>query len=301
MSKLPDLEAIAIFAKVVETRGITAAATDLGLSAPTISKALARLEARFGSRLFNRTSRRLVLTDAGRTLAGRAARLLADAEAAEDAMVAQSSTPRGLVRLAAPMSFGVAEVAPILPEFLVRYPDVSLDVHLGDALVDVIGDGFDIALRIGELPDSSMLARRLAPVPGTLVASPGYLDRRGRPMHPTDLAGHDCFAYSYLRTRDAWHFSNRVGEQVTVRPTGRMMMNNGEAMLPAVIAGLGIAAPPAFIARDAVADGRLEQVLPEWSASRSSLYLLMPPGGPRPLRVRVLVDFLVQRLKRTAN
>jgi DNA-binding transcriptional LysR family regulator len=299
MSKLPDMEAMAIFAKVVETRGITAAATDLDLSAPTISKALARLEKRLGSRLFNRTSRRLVLTDAGRDLADRAARLLADAEAAESALVAQSATPRGTVRLAAPMSFGIREVAPILPDFLARYPEVSIDLHLSDALVDVIGEGFDLVLRIGELPDSSLLARRLAPVPGMIVAAPAYLDRRGRPTHPAQLAGHDCFAYAYLRTRDTWHFFNEAGEQVTVRPSGPLRVNNGAAMLPSVIAGLGVAALPAFVARDAVMDGRLEQILPGWRASRGSLFLLTPPAGPRPVRIQVLADFLAGRLSRT--
>ena len=167
------------------------------------------------------------------TLADRAARLLADAEAAESAMVAQSAAPRGTVRLAAPMSFGIREVAPILPDFLARYPEVSIDLHLSDAPVDVIGDGFDLVLRIGQLPDSSLLARRLAPVPVMIVASPAYLDRRGRPAHPAQLAGHDCFGYAYLRTRDAWHFSNAAGEEVTVRPSGQLRVNNGDAMLPA--------------------------------------------------------------------
>jgi DNA-binding transcriptional LysR family regulator len=296
MSKLPDMEAMAIFAKIVEARGITAAATDLGLSTPTVSKALTRLEQRLGSRLINRTSRRLVLTDAGRELADRAAKLLWDAEAAESALIAQSVAIRGLVRLAAPMSFGTKEVAPIIPDFLTRYAHISIDLHLSDALVDVIGDGFDIALRIGELADSSLLARRLASMPGLIVAAPSYLDRRGRPTHPSQLTEHDCFTYAYSRTRDAWHFSHASGEQVTVRPSGPLRVNNGEAVLPALRAGLGISGLPAFIARAAVADGSLEQILPDWHGSRSSLYLLTPPDGPRPMRVQVLVDFLVQRL-----
>jgi DNA-binding transcriptional LysR family regulator len=298
MSRLPDMEGMAIFAKVVETRGITAAAADLGLSAPTVSKALVRLEQRLGSRLLNRTSRRFALTDAGYALAERAAKLLADAETAQDALLAQSATPRGVVRLAAPMSFGVSEVSPILPDFLEQYPEVSIDLHLSDALVDVIGDGFDIALRIGELVDSSLLARRLASMPGMLVASPAYLNRLGRPAHPADLANHDCLAYAYLRTRDTWHFTSETGEAVAVRPSGRLRVNNGEAALPAVVAGLGIAAIPEFIARPAVADGRLERILPHWSGSQSSLYLITPPNGPRPARVQVLADFLVQRLSR---
>ena len=298
MPRLPDLEAMAIFARIVETRSITAAAIDLGLSAATVSKALARLELRLGSRLLNRTSRRFALTDAGTALAERAARLLADAEAAEDALLAQSAAPRGLIRLGAPMSFGISELAPILPEFLQQHGQVSIDLHLSDALVDVIGDGFDIVLRIGTLTDSSLLARRLAPVPGVVVAAPSYLNRRGRPAHPADLARHDCFGYAYLRTRDTWHFTSAAGEQVSVRPSGRLRVNNGDAVLPALIAGLGIAALPEFIARPCVADGRLEQILPEWSGSRSSLYLITPPNGPRPVRVQALADFLVQRLSR---
>jgi DNA-binding transcriptional LysR family regulator len=298
MPRLPDLEAMAIFAKIVETRGIAAAAIDLGLSAPTVSKALARLEQRLGSRLLNRTSRRFALTESGHALAERAARLLADAEAAQDALLAQSAAPRGLIRLAAPMSFGITELAPILPDFLKQHEQISIDLHLSDALVDVIGDGFDIVLRIGTLTDSSLLARRLAAVPGVIVAAPSYLDRRGRPAHPTDLTQHDCFGYAYLRTRDTWHFTNTSGEQVSVRPSGRLRVNNGDAVLPALIAGLGVAALPAFIVRPCIADGRLEQILGDWSGSGSSLYLVTPPNGPRPIRVQVLADFLVQRLGR---
>jgi DNA-binding transcriptional LysR family regulator len=296
MSKLPDMEAMAIFAKIVETHGIAAAAHDLNLSTPTISKALSRLEQQLGSRLINRTSRRLTLTEAGIRLADRAARLLADAEAVQDEMRAQSSAPQGLVRLAAPMSFGTREIAPILPAFMARYPAVSIDLHLSDALVDLIGDGFDLALRIGELPDSSLLSRQLGPVPGAIVAAPSYLDRRGRPAHPAQLTAHDCFAYTYARTRDVWHFSNDAGDRVTVRPTGRLRVNNGDAVLPAVIAGLGIAGLPGFIARQALQDGSLEQILTDWHPSRAHLYLLAPPGGPRPARVQVLWDFLADHL-----
>jgi DNA-binding transcriptional LysR family regulator len=299
MPKLPDLEAMAIFARIVETRSITAAAADLGLSAPTVSKALTRLERRLGSRLLNRTSRRFALTDAGNALADRAAQLLADAEAAQDAILAQSATPRGLVRMAAPMSFGVSEVAPILPDFLQQNPEVSIDLHLSDALVDVIGDGFDLALRIGTLQDSSLLARRLAVVPGMLVAAPAYLQRHGTPAHPADLATHACFGYAYLRSRDTWHFANAAGEQVSVRPSGRLRVNNGDAMLPAAIAGLGIAALPEFIARSALAAGTLQPILWDWHGPEANLYLVTPPNGPRPVRVQVLADFLTRRLAHT--
>jgi DNA-binding transcriptional LysR family regulator len=298
MSRLPDLEALAIFAKVAETRAVTAAAAELGLSAPTVSKALARLEHRIGARLFNRTSRRLVLTEAGQALAPRAARVVADAEAAEAEMLMQAETPRGRVRLGAPMSYGISQVAQVLPDFLALYPLVSVDLHLSDARMDLIGEGFDALLRIGVLADSSLLARRLASVPMMLVAAPAYLDQRGRPAHPSELGTHACFGYAYTQDRGGWRFRGADGTEVSVVTSGRMTGNNGEALLPALIAGLGIARMPHFIAAAALSDGRLEPVLPAWALPEVSLHLLTAAGSPQPARVRVLVDFLVQRLSR---
>ena len=295
MSKLPDFEALAIFAKVVELRSFAAAAGELALSKATVSKAVSRLEERLGARLFNRTSRRLALTDAGQKLSERAARLLADGEAAENEALAQSSVPRGLVRLAVPMTFGVKNVAPLLPEFLKTYPEVSIDLHLSDATVDLIGDGFDAGLRIARLPDSSLIARRLCAVPRHTVAASSYLKRYGRPTHPMHLAQHRCFGYAYLSTADVWHYSNAAGEQVSVRPAGQLRVNNGEAVLPAVIAGLGIADLPDFIVGDAIRSGEAEVILKGWSQPEGAVHLVMPPGGPRPARVEVLGDFLAER------
>src|SRR3984885_1185660 len=294
MAKLPDFEGLAIFAKVVELRSFAAAFVELSLSKATVSKAVSRLEQRLGARLFNRNSRRLALTDAGQKLSARAARLLADGEAAENEALAQSMAPRGLVRLAVPMTFGVKEVAPILPEFLGKYPDVSIDLHLSDAMVDLIGEGFDAGLRIASLPDSSLIARRLCAMPRFTVASPSYLKRHGRPTHPMHLAQHRCFGYAYLSTPEVWHYTNSKGEQASVRPAGPLRVNNGEALMPALLAGLGIADLPEFIVGDAIAAGDAEVILKDWKQTEGSVHLVMPPGGPRPARVEVLAEFLAR-------
>ena len=296
MPKLPDFEALAIFAKVVELRSFAAAATELALSKATVSKAVSRLEERLGARLFNRTSRRLALTDAGHKLAERAARLLADGEALENEALAQSVAPRGLVRFAVPMTFGVNVVAPLLPEFLKAYPDVSIDLHLSDATVDLIGEGFDAGLRIARLPDSSLIARRLCAMPRFTVAAPSYLKTHGRPTHPMHLAEHKCFGYTYLSTPGIWHYTNAAGEQASVRPAGQLRVNNGEALLPAVLAGLGIADLPEFILGDAIAAGKVEVILKGWKQPEGAVHLVTPPGGPRPLRVDVLADYLIKQL-----
>ena len=294
MAKLPDFEALAIFAKVVELRSFANAASELALSKATVSKAVTRLEERLGARLFNRTSRRLALTDAGQRLSERAARLLADGEAAENEALAQSVAPRGLVKLAVPMTFGVRNVAPLLPEFLQAYPDVSIDLHLSDATVDLIGEGFDAGLRIARLPDSSLIARRLCAMPRYTVAAPGYLKRHGRPTHPMHLAQHKCFGYAYLSTPNLWHYTNASGEQASVRPAGQLRVNNGEALMPALLSGLGIADLPDFIVGDAIASGEIEVILKGWKQPEGALHLVTPPGGPRPARVEVLAEFLAR-------
>ncbi len=264
MARLPDFEGLAIFAKVVEIRSFAGAAGELKLSKATVSKAISRIEARLGARLVNRTSRRFALTDAGRQLAGRAAHILAEGEAAEDSARAQATMPRGVVRLAAPMSFGLLHVAPLLPEFLAAFPEVSIDLHLSDAHVDLIGEGFDAAIRIAVLPDSSLVVRRLCEMPRYLVGSPSYLNKHGRPKHPLHLAQHRCIGYSYAVAAETWRFT-KGGKSATVRPSGPLRVNNGDAMMPALTAGTGLGILPEFILREALAAGRIERLLPDWS------------------------------------
>lgn len=297
MAKLPDLEGLAIFAKVAEMRSFAGAAAELKLSKATVSKAVSRIERRLGARLINRTSRRLALTEAGRQVLGRAAHILAEGEAAEDEALDQARAPRGLVRLAAPMSFGVLHIASILPEFLTTYSEVSVDLHLSDAMVDLVGEGFDAAIRIAALPDSSLVARRLCEIPRYLVGSPAYLNKHGRPKHPLHLAQHRCIGYSYTTTPETWRFSKN-GKYATVRPSGPLRVNNGDAMMPALIAGTGLGILPEFILHEALAAGRLERVLPDWSLASGAAYWVAPPGGPRPKRIEVLADFLVEKLAR---
>jgi DNA-binding transcriptional LysR family regulator len=297
MAKLPDFEGLAIFAKVVEVRSFAGAAAELKLSKATVSKAVSRIETRLGTRLINRTSRRFALTDAGRQLTARAAHILAEGEAAEDAALAQATMPRGLVRLAVPMSFGVLHIAPLLPEFLATYSEVSIDLHLSDAMVDLIGEGFDAAVRLAVLPDSSLVARRLCDMPRYLVGSPAYLNKHGRPKHPLHLAQHRCIGYGYTARSEIWRFT-KDGKSATIRPSGPFRVNNGDAMMPALIAGTGLGILPEFILRDALATGQLERLLPDWSLPLGAVYWVTPPGGPRPKRLEVLGDFLFAKLSR---
>jgi DNA-binding transcriptional LysR family regulator len=299
MRRLPDLEGLAIFAKVARLQSFAAAAAELHLSKATVSKAVSRLESRLKVRLFNRTSRRLALTDAGQQLAGRAAGILSEGEAAEDAIVGQASAPRGLVRLAAPVSFGVLYLAPLLPEFFARYPEITIDLQLSDAITDLVGEGFDAAIRIAALPDSSLIARTLCPMPCFLVGAPSYLEKHGRPGHPLQLAEHQCITHVRGTTAEVWHFTSKSGKTSTLRPAGRLRTNDGDAAIPALRAGLGLGVMPEFFVREDLATGRLEHILPKWTLRASAVHWVTPARGLRPKRVDLLGAFFTEKLART--
>ncbi len=287
MSKLPDFEGLAMFAKVAEERSFAAAARTMGVSVATVSRAVTRLEERLGGRLFNRTSRRLALTDYGHMLAERATKIYAEAEEAEDFARETSSRPRGLVKLAAPLSFGARWVAPLLPEFFRTYPDISVDLHLTDAHADLIGDGFDAALRVAILEDSSLVARLVAPVRRFVVASPTYLSRYGRPQHPH---------YANRSKRDVWRFTHKNGEECPVTPTGALRGTSVEALLPTVLAGLAITELPEFIATQYFPGKQLEPILTDWRLPEGGLYFVTPTARARPAKVSALADFFIAKL-----
>ena len=296
MSKLPDFEGLAMFAKVAEEGSFAAAAREMGVSVATVSRGVARLEERLGARLLNRTSRQLALTEFGRTLCEKAGEIYRQAEAAEGAARELSVQPRGLVRLAVPMSFGLRWVAPLMPEFFRRYPDVQVDLHLADSTVDLVADGFDAALRIAALPDSSLVARRLCAVTQYVVASPGYLASEGRPMHPRELVDRPCMSYAYRARSDVWRFVNDAGDEEPVLPNGPLRVTNSDALLPMLLEGLAIAELPEFIAAEYLSDGRLEAILTDWSLTKGGLYFVTPSARARPAKVSALSDYFAEHL-----
>jgi DNA-binding transcriptional LysR family regulator len=296
MSLLPDFEGLAMFAKVAEERSFAGAARALGVSVATVSRGVARLEERLGARLLNRTSRQLALTEFGRTIADSALKIYREAEEAEGAAREMSARPRGLVRLAVPMSFGLRWVAPLMPAFFHEYPDVKVDLHLSDATVDLVGQGFDAALRIAVLPDSSLVARKLCPVAQLVVASPEYLKTRGTPRHPSELADHPCLGYAYRARSDVWRFTNAAGDEVVVKPEGPLRVTNSDALLPTVLAGMAIAEFPEFIAADHVRAGRLVPILEDWTLARGGLYFVTPSARTRPAKVEAMAEFFVRHL-----
>lgn len=296
MKKLPDLEAWAIFAKVAETGSFARAAQELALSQATVSKAITRLEARLQTMLFQRTSRRVALTDAGQAALERASRILREGESVENEVMDHATRLQGPVRIAAPMSFGLARLAPLLPGFMLQHPDVELQLHFSDSQVDLIAERFDLALRIAHLQDSSLLARRLCVVRRLLVGAPAYFQRHGHPHHPSDLAQHRALHYSHQSGSAPWQFRHAQLGPYSQQVAAQLHANNAEALTPALLAGMGLALQPAFLAWPLLQTGQLQTAMDDWEADPIALHILTPPGRIRPARVQAFIDYVAQCL-----
>lgn len=293
---LPDYEGWACFVAVADGGSFTAAATALGLSKASVSKAVTRLEASLGITLLHRSSRVVAVSTAGEGLLGEARAMVAAATAATEAARGDRVDLAGPIRLAAPMSFGIKLLGPPLAAFLERHPAVEIEVLLSDARHDPVAEGIDLTLRIAPLADSSLLARTIAPVAASVIASPAYLAQHGTPKHPLELSGHRLIGYGHRQRAMPLHFQ-RAGEEATVLPTGPLFANNGDIMVPLIVAGGGIAVLPDFIAAEELASGAVVPILTDWSLPPSHLHLLSPPSRLRPARVRALSDHLVEVLK----
>ncbi len=281
-----------VFRRVAELGSLSAAARALNLSPAAVSRQLSQLEERLGARLINRTTRRLSLTETGRAFQERVMRILDDIDEAERAVGALAQAPRGLLRLNAPLTFGIRHVSPLVPRFLTQFPDVRLDLDLTDRFVDVMDEGLDLALRVRTtLPDSSLVAKRLAPVTRALVAAPAYLAAHGMPTHPAQLIDHASIVYSLSPTPTEWRFEGPQGP-VTAPVKPRYTVNSGEAVRHAVLDGCGIGHLPRFIIADDLATGALVPLLPAWTLPAHSLFAIWPPGRHLAPKVRVLVEFL---------
>lgn len=285
-----------MFVKVVETGSFAAAAARLGASSGQASKLVARLELRLGVKLLHRSTRAVSLTEAGQAYADRLRALLEATDDLDTEISNAALAPRGLIRLSVPLSFGTIKLAPLLTDFAGAYPDIALDVQFSDRIANLIDDGFDAAIRIGTPTDTNLTGRKLGQVRMVLVAAPGWLARHPGLTTPADLAGVDCIIDSNLRDPSHWDFAD--GSHVPV--AGRLRFSNASACLAAAEAGLGVAYLPEFVATDALAQGRVAQVLPGLPCRSVAIHALYPSGRNLPNKVRVLVDFLVEALRRMA-
>ncbi|MEM7303161.1 MAG: LysR family transcriptional regulator [Pseudomonadota bacterium] len=294
---MDPLEGVSTFVTVVDAQSFSGAAKTLRRSKAAVSLQIKKLEERLGVRLLNRTTRRLSLTNEGRSYVEHCRRILEEANEAEELLNSTKAAPKGLLRINAPMSFGIQHLGDAVADFMLRNPEVEVDLVLNDQVVDLLENGFDMAIRIANLPDSSLVARRLAPCRRIVAATPEYWNRHGRPSHPNDLKSHNVLLYDYLEERDAWMFKGNDGRQFKVQLTGNLRANNGDVMVAAVRKGLGVDMMPTFFCCDDLRNGRLEVVLQDFENDPISVYAVYPHRRHLSTKVRVFVDFLADRFK----
>lgn len=290
-----DLNGFTVFAKVAELGGFTAAADALGLSKSMVSRQVSALEDQLGVRLLNRTTRRINLTEAGTVVFERAQRIVAEAqEAAEEATCVEGAV-RGQLRINAPMSFGISQLGPVMPEFMERYPEINVDLVLNDRRVDLIEEGFDVSLRISALTDSSLIARQLAPVERYIVGAPAYFEKHGVPKRPADLADHDFMLYTLLARPNQLEMTNAKGEKEQVELKGRFLCNNADAMVGMMLKGMGLVFSPDVLCHEHLKSGKLVRVLEDWSVPPLTLHAIYPHTRHLAAKVRAFVDFTVEK------
>jgi DNA-binding transcriptional LysR family regulator len=290
MGKIQEMSS---FVAVAEAGSFVAAADVTGMSKAAVSRHVAELEERLGVRLMQRTTRRLSMTDEGQRFLARCKELLASIDEAESELSSSTGTPSGLIRVNAPLTFGTMHLAPLWGRFMDRYPKVALDVTLGDRIVDLVEEGYDLAIRISNLPNSALVSRTLASTRMVLCASPEYLRAHGKPGHPSELAAHRVISFSYWVTRDEWHFTGPEGE-VIVRIKPGMHTNNGDTCRFAALDHQGIILQPDFIIGSDLRSGALIELMPEYRAISLGIHAVYPSRKHLPLKVRRLIDFLVE-------
>ena len=285
--------AIPVFVAVVENGGFSAAARTLGISKSAVSKRINQLEAHLGVRLLHRTTRKLSLTEAGERYFEHAAQALNAAGQAEDAVTELQGEPQGNLKISSPMSFGRLHVAPLIPKLLQRYPKLRINLVMDDRKVDLVAGGFDVAIRAGNLPASTLIARKLAPVRQVLCASPDYIDRYDRPGTPAELSSHNCLLYSYSSDANEWTLIGESGPE-TVTVSGSYQVNNSEALLEALKEGIGIGRLPTFDAGPDLKTGRLVKLFESYRLPDFTLYAVFPERQYLPAKVRAFLDFAIE-------
>lgn len=294
------LTAMNMFIRVVETGSFSAVAKEMNSTQPTISKNIAELESWLGAKLLNRSTRSLRLTETGTDYYERCVAILQDVEEAEQVVGQLQTQPKGLIRISTVVAFGRLHVVPRLASFFTQYPDIKVDVRLNDRVIDLVEEGVDVAFRMGELADSSLIAKKLCNSPAVTVAAPNYLKKYGIPSHPRDLRDHNYLVYSDGGRRAEVQFKEQ-GEPFFVRTEGNFKTNNSEAMRTALMTGLGISRAPRWLVGDAIATGELVTVLDSFQPDPLDIYAVYPPGRHLPSRVRTFIDFFAEEFKSCAS
>lgn len=285
------------FVRVVESGSFVAAAERLSLSTSSLSRQIAELEQHLGTRLLNRTTRRLSLTESGQAFYERAASLLNDLAEAEAIAGQSAARPRGTVRLTCSHNMAERTIAPAIASFVEHYPDVKFDLTVSDRLIDLIDEGFDLAIRIGQIGSDRLVARRLGQTKLIVCAAPPYVQRHGAPATPNDLTRHNVLTYAYSSAPRTWRLIDGADKVHEVRVTGNLHANSGEALCAAAVAGLGIICEPDFVVGDAIAAGRLERLLPGFEATTAEIWAVYPSRRHLSLKVRLFVDYVAQRFE----